>query len=576
MQFVPEQWYKRLNLVFLGISFLALGFYGLSEYVLDLDPHTFGLSTVSLVVAVLNVVYFAFAFPVLKNKHPYLLGVIGYILFAALSLALIISSGNSGSPLFFMWILVVFLSGAFGVASIALSIALTLMYLLLTYFEIIGDSVNSNMSILVGAISIATSLVSLEVWRHMYGETGSNDHMSKLSRELQTEQVKSEILINAVADGMIAIDSNNKIQVFNPAAERITGWSAGEALGIDYNIVIKLFKVDKDQEVPLTDTEHPFVQATQKEQSVASEPILHTKNDKSLELALTVSPITTDSKIQGLVVVFRDVSEQKKQERQRTEFISTASHEMRTPVAAIEGYLSLAMNDKVASIDSKAREYLVKAHDSTQHLGQLFKDLLAAAKSEDGRIQSHPEVIELGDYLSKLTEDLRFTAEDKGLRLDYVVATGGTGGEQIVSPLFYVNIDPERLREVIINLVNNAIKFTEKGNVAIGLRGEKDNVQITVQDSGFGIPEEDIPHLFQKFYRVDNSATRTIGGTGLGLFISRNIVEMYNGRIWVESKVNEGSTFYINLPRLSSQQADSLKRQQESLAPPITVHQNSL
>jgi signal transduction histidine kinase len=267
------------------------------------------------------------------------------------------------------------------------------------------------------------------------------------------------------------------------------------------------------------------------------------------------------------VAIFRDASNERAEEQQRADFISTASHEMRTPVAAIEGYLSLTLNAKVATIDNRARDYLEKAHSSTQHLGQLFQDLLTSAKAEDGRLTSHPTVVELGGFLEQLTNDLRFVAEKKGLFMEFVVGSSNvinasntaTGGERVVRPLYYVYVDPDRLREVVTNLFDNAVKYTPDGKISIGLTGDDTVAQAYVRDTGPGIPAADVPHLFQKFYRVDNSATRTVGGTGLGLFICKKIVELYNGRIWVESEYGKGSSFYLNFPRLSTQQATSMQ-----------------
>jgi signal transduction histidine kinase len=254
---------------------------------------------------------------------------------------------------------------------------------------------------------------------------------------------------------------------------------------------------------------------------------------------------------------------------------------MRTPVAAIEGYLALALNDKVSKIDDKAREYLEKAHASTQNLGKLFQDLLTSAKAEDGRLSSHPTVTEMSKFAQQLSEDLHFGAKKKGLDVEFVInntkeggvidASGGSVSKNI-QPLYYAYVDPDRIREVITNLFDNAVKYTEKGRVSLGITGNDQVVQIRVSDTGHGIPQEDLPHLFQKFYRVDNSATRTVGGTGLGLFICRKIVELYNGHIWAESKEGEGSTFYINLPRVSSQRASQLQTQ-EAAASPLDTNQ---
>ena len=117
--------------------------------------------------------------------------------------------------------------------------------------------------------------------------------------------------------------------------------------------------------------------------------------------------------------------------------------------------------------------------------------------------------------------------------------------------MYYINVDPDRINEVLSNLIENAIKYTDEGFVEVGLTGDSDTAQIYIKDSGIGIPKSEISNLFQKFYRVDNSSTRTTGGTGLGLFICRKIVELYRGRIWIESEKGVGSTFYINLPRIN-------------------------
>jgi len=160
--------------------------------------------------------------------------------------------------------------------------------------------------------------------------------------------------------------------------------------------------------------------------------------------------------------------------------------------------------------------------------------------------------------------------------MEYLVGTGEQGigtqnatSNKVVRPLYYVSVDPDRLREVITNLFDNAVKYTEAGKVSIGLTGDDKIVQFYIKDTGPGIPPEDVPHLFQKFYRVDNSATRSIGGTGLGLFICRKIVEISEGRIWVESEVSKGSTFYINLPRLSAEKAAELQKQQQGNQSPL-------
>jgi PAS domain S-box-containing protein len=389
--------------------------------------------------------------------------------------------------------------------------------------------------------------------------------VSYIASNLRDEKLKFQVIINAIEDGVVLVDDQSTIILFNPGAANISGWDINEAAGISVHAVMKLVN-DKNQPIEVADT--PFQKAFQSGETVRdNNAFLLTQSGKSLPISLIITPLIDDKKqTTGMVAVFRNVAEERAEEQRRADFISTASHEMRTPVAAIEGYLSLALNSKVATIDNRARNYLEKAHSSTQHLGQLFQDLLTSAKAEDGRLSSHPVIVELGSFLEQLTSDLKFAAEKKGLFSEFVVgssavinASKDTKGERVIKPLYYTLVDPDRLREVVTNLFDNAVKYTDQGKVSIGLTGDDKVVQFYVRDTGPGIPAEDVPHLFQKFYRVDNSATRTIGGTGLGLFICRKIVELYAGRIWVESELEKGSTFFINFPRISTKQATEMQ-----------------
>jgi PAS domain S-box-containing protein len=396
---------------------------------------------------------------------------------------------------------------------------------------------------------------------------GKAVNASKLAASLRDEKLKSEIILGGIVDGVILIDSEQTIQSFNKGAANVTGWKAEEAQGLNWQSVIKF--VD-DKSAALADSVNPLNRVFREGKTIQdNKAYLQTKSDKTIAVNVTLSPLVDENaQVSGVIAVLRDVSQQRQEEAQRAEFISTASHEMRTPVAAIEGYLALALNDRVSTIDNRARDYLNKAHASTQHLGQLFQDLLTSAKAEDGRLTSHPTVVEFGSYIEQLTTDLRFAAEKKGLEVDFnfggghtIDATRGEKSTKVIPPLYYAVVDPDRMREVITNLFDNAVKYSDRGKITIGLTGNEAVVQVFVRDTGHGIPAEDIPHLFQKFYRVDNSATRTIGGTGLGLFICRKIVELYDGRIWVESAIEKGSTFYINLPRIDTQKAEQLKAQ---------------
>ncbi len=403
----------------------------------------------------------------------------------------------------------------------------------------------------------------------------NSTQVAQLSGALKSKDALSEILIQSISDGIIATDTTGKVILVNLSAGKLVEWSTDEAIGIDARLILKLVKDEKSGEL-VPDTEHPFSTVLSTQKPFAKTLQLVSRNNRRTFISLVISPVMVkETELVGTVAVLRDVTEEHAQEQRSADFISTASHEMRTPVAAIEGYLALALNENVSQIDARAKEYLEKAHASTQHLGKLFQDLLTSAKAEDGRLTSHPVVTEMNSFLENLVSDLKFSAEKKGLSVEFVHGSAnegradGTGPQsaigKTIAPLYYSLVDPDRMREVITNVFDNAVKYTEQGSIRVGITGDTNTIQIHIADTGPGIPKDDLPHLFQKFYRVDNSATRSIGGTGLGLFICSAIVQLYNGIIWADSEIGKGSTFYINLPRLSSQQAAHLQSQEKAV-----------
>lgn len=389
---------------------------------------------------------------------------------------------------------------------------------------------------------------------------------------LKDQKWRPDFILSAIQDGVVMVGKDNVIHLLNPAASDIIGWPPKDAMGLDFHNVLTLVN---EKGEPYPPEAHPFSQALASGQVIRNNNAsLVSRSGKNVAVSLIVSPVISSSEhgVDSVVGVFRDISKEKAEEEARSDFISTASHEMRTPLAAIEGYLALALNPKTATIDANARNLLEKASNSTKHLGELFRDLLTSSKAEDGRLISYPAAIEIGEILEQVTEAARFHAKEKRLDLKYIVSSDqNNSGGKAIRPLYYAYADANRIREVFQNIVDNAIKYTMTGGIEVRLTGDNSVTQIQVKDTGDGIAQEDIPHLFQKFYRVDNSTTRTVGGTGLGLFICRKIVELYNGRIWVESEPGKGSTFFINLPRMSAQQALEIQKKQASASSPLDV-----
>lgn len=365
-------------------------------------------------------------------------------------------------------------------------------------------------------------------------------------------------VLSAIDDGVVAIDPKGNLRIINPAAEQMIGWTNGDATGLVFDSVLTL--VDGDGNA-LERAANPIQRALFEFESFTSnELFLKTQSGKIRQIFLRINPV--DDMKTGLVVVFRDISKEVKENREQAEFISTASHEMRTPVASIEGYLGLALNPNTATIDNRARDYLQKAHESTRYLGELFRDLLDISKAEDGRMKNEPVVLDAVDFTRDIWEGLKTKAEAKNLEYIFM-PDQKTSSERTLTPVYFVHADRDHLREVLDNLFENAIKYTPSGKVVVNVSGDNQNVRISVEDSGIGIPAEDIPHLFQKFYRVDNSETREIGGTGLGLYLSRKLVEGLGGKLSLESEYKKGSIFTVQLPRLERNKAEKLIEQEQ-------------
>ena len=471
------------------------------------------------------------------------------------SATLILSTGGTSSPFIALWMIISVFAGIFGLYGLLpLFIAMT-TYLLLQYTE---GSLTREAIVTVVLAGELPLVVSYIIWHtKAKNDTSSDRAYRELASELSQVAGKSEVVINAIADGVIALNSQGIIQLINPAAQQIIGWGKQDALALDYKSVLKLVDKDGGELTPANDPVSQVL-ATNKETATNNLSLI-TNSGKKLLVSVTVSPVGQLGS--GVIIVFRDITKEKAEEREQAEFISTASHEMRTPVASIEGYLGLALNPATAQVDEKARDFINKAHESAQHLGRLFQDLLDVSKAEDGRLSNNPKVVDVVAFTHDIVQGLKPKALEKGLRFLFKPLPDegeDPGGERRLNPVFYVNVDNDHLREVVANLVENAIKYTPKGDVVVDVGGDSEHVVISVADSGIGIPKEDQGHLFQKFYRVDNTDTREIGGTGLGLYLCRRLAEAMNGRIWVDSEYKRGSTFYLELPRIDHEEATRL------------------
>lgn len=369
----------------------------------------------------------------------------------------------------------------------------------------------------------------------------------------------ANLVLNSIEEGVIIVHPSGVVLLANPAAMRMLGVTDTSAI---LNVQISsLLRLENGEGMKLEDSVNPVLLAVNSGENYSTRDFVLV-NLIEQRKPVAISVVSTNSGQNERIITLRDISRELEEEGEQTEFISTASHEMRTPVASIEGYLGLALNPKTATIDERARKYLEEAHTSSKHLGRLFKDLLDVTKLDDKKIRVQLSPVEMTSTVRSIANGQVPQMSEKGIH--YTFGSNGTstsGNGRFLNQEVYASVDIDFLREAVNNLVENAIKYTaEGGGIWVNVRGDDDRVLINVTDTGIGISPDDLKHVFQKFYRADNSQTRTVGGTGLGLYLVKQRVEAMGGKVWAESSFGEGSTFYLSFPRITAEEYQRRKQ----------------
>ena len=369
----------------------------------------------------------------------------------------------------------------------------------------------------------------------------------------------ANLVLNSIDEGVMIVHSSGIVVLVNPAAMRLLGTS-------DPNMVENLqlasiLNLENSEGTKIEDDVNPVLRAVMNGENFETRDlILVSVQEQRRPVAISVVCTTTGQNERSITL--RDIARELEEEGEQADFISTASHEMRTPVASIEGYLGLALNPKTATIDERARKYLEEAHASSKHLGRLFKDLLDVTKLDDKKIRVQLTPVEMASTVRSITNGQVPMMSEKGIHYTFGAnAARSDNTARVVNQEVYASVDIDFLREAVNNLVENAIKYTASGGgIWVNVRGDDDRVLINVTDTGIGISPDDLKHVFQKFYRADNSQTRTVGGTGLGLYLVKQRVEAMGGKVWAESSFGEGSTFYLSFPRITAEEYQRRKQ----------------
>jgi PAS domain S-box-containing protein len=382
--------------------------------------------------------------------------------------------------------------------------------------------------------------------------------------ELQRQKQYYQSLLEVSPTAIVTVDPDHKVTSWNPAAEKLFGYSREEAIGEDIDALVANSEAVHHEAVQLSrqTREAGQVQLTTR----------RTRKDGSLvDVDVRAAPIRVGEEMVGLYAIYHDISELQRAREQaeaatqaKSAFLAMMSHEIRTPMNAVIGMTGLLLD---TDLTAEQRSYAEVIGNSGEALLAVIDDILDFSKIEAGRLELERRPLDLRDCVESALEVVAATASGKGLDLAYLLEQGLPGA---------VVGDATRLRQILINLLNNAVKFTDDGEVVVSVDGEalgsdegkggrKHRLHFAVRDSGIGIPEDRLSRLFESFSQVDASTTRRYGGTGLGLAISKRLSELMGGTIWVESRVGEGSTFHFTI---QAEQASGLASAHERGAPP--------
>lgn len=344
------------------------------------------------------------------------------------------------------------------------------------------------------------------------------------------EKSKMDMILSSMIDGIIALDFNKNIMLMNKAAEQITGFKLAGIEGKPINQFIHQFS-GTDEVLPNTFCQNSYQQTL----------TLVGKNGKQTKINLSTAIISSDTQTNlGCILILHDLTKEEELERMKLDFVSMASHELKTPLTSIVGYLTVFLDENKNKLQKEQADLLDRALISSRQLLSLVGNLLNVNKIERDQLAVSLQPLDYLSILNKAVTDLQNQAKLKNITLTLNLPQ---------NPIPNIMADPIRITEVLDNLISNAINYTNSGgSVDISIQLTPVEVETIVSDTGIGIPQESIPQLFNKFYRVSAATQKASKGTGLGLYISKSIIEKHNGKIWVESKLNQGSKFHFSLP----------------------------
>ena len=361
-----------------------------------------------------------------------------------------------------------------------------------------------------------------------------NDEKEKIA----AEKNRIETILSSIGDGVFVTDEQGRLVMVNQAVEKMSGFTNTEMYGKNYAEIFKFVNEDS------SNSEYPnFVNEVIVNGNVLSllpHTVLISKNGNSTPVLDSAAPLrTAEGKVFGCVVVVRDNTKERELERSKDDFLSVASHQLRTPLGSMRWSLEMLLNGDAGELNAEATEIAKQIYDGNLRMIGLVNDLLDVSRIDQGKVMDNPTVVDLGETIDKIIMEIEPLTMAKNVQISSTI-------DKKVPKL---NIDLQRFREVMTNLISNAVKYNKIGGlVTVDLAGDEANIVITISDNGIGIPKNDLVRLGSKFFRAKNAIHSESEGTGLGLYVARKFVEGWGGKLIIESEVEVGSKMTVRLP----------------------------
>jgi signal transduction histidine kinase len=357
-------------------------------------------------------------------------------------------------------------------------------------------------------------------------------------------QAEAEVIFSCIGDGAIATNEYGHITRINPAALAILDIKPTDALNKWFPKVINAVKPDN---TPLPLIERPIFKMFLTGKSITEKLYYKLKSGRVIPIYTTVSPIMVGDSPVGAIEVFRDITHENEIDKMKSEFISIASHQLRTPLSTIKTYAHMLSEGYMGDVSKEQAKALKTITKATNNMNELIATLLNISRIESGGIKVYRKPCDIRQVAEEVVKELTLTAKDKSIKLNL----------HIPKQPVIIKTDSLIVKEVLNNLVGNAIKYTpRRGMIDVTVLNQRDQVQFSISDTGFGIPEQSQDKIFSKFFRAKNVIQKETSGTGLGLYVVKGLVLILHGKIWFKSAEHTGSTFFVSIPKIISRKTN--------------------